>query len=55
VIEYGDILDESQKDLENGMVFRLNPEVKDKKDKKDDDQMWASASSSPIDLFFADE
>jgi hypothetical protein len=57
VVEYGDILDESQGDIENGMVFRLDPKLnKEVEEKKDtDDPMWASASSAQMDWFFADE
>lgn len=57
MVEYGDILDESQGDIENGMVFRLDPKLnKEVEEKKDtDDPMWASASSAQMDWFFADE
>ncbi len=49
--EYGDIAGEDNL-LQDGMIFRLDPrEIA----KKDDAPMWAPASSSPSDWFFADD
>jgi len=41
-------------ELQDNMVFRLNPlDLQDKE--KDDDPMWYPASASPLDWFFEDE
>ena len=56
--EYGEILDEHQKDAEDTMVFRLDPRLNQQVEEKkgtDDDPMWASASSAQMGWFFADE
>jgi len=42
-------------DLHDDMVFSLNPEEPKVKEQKDDDPMWAPASSAPTDWFHADE
>ena len=58
MFEYGDVLDEPKEEIENGMVFRLDPRLsqQEAKEKKDaDDPMWASSSSAQMDWFFADE
>ncbi|MCL5421689.1 MAG: hypothetical protein M1461_04370 [Nitrospirae bacterium] len=53
MIEHGDILEEGKDLLQDDMTFRLD--YQQGSEKKDDDPMWASASSSPADWFFADE
>ncbi len=58
--EYGEILDEGKTDVENTTIFRLDPSLKpglkDKnKKKKDDDPMWSSESSTPMDWICGDE
>ncbi|HXX56789.1 MAG TPA: hypothetical protein VEI96_02165 [Thermodesulfovibrionales bacterium] len=42
-------------ELQDEMVFRLNPLDLQKEEKKDDDPMWFPASSSPLDWFMEDE
>ncbi len=53
--EYGGIHGDPQEELHDDVVFSLNPEEPDVKEQKDNDPMWASASSAPVDWFYADE
>lgn len=56
MIECGNFLDGSEKDPENGMIFKLDPKLNpDLKEIKDDDPMWSAASSAQMDWFLADE
>lgn len=49
----GDILNESQGDLENSMAIRPDPTLKGKKEDTDN-PMWLSSSSGPMDWFYTD-
>ena len=56
--EYGDMLDENQADIDDPMLFGLDPGVKQKIKKtsgKDDTPMWSSLLSVEMDGFYGQE
>jgi len=58
VKEYGERPDENQTDIDNPMLFRLDPGVKQKIKKatgKDDTPMWSSLLSVEMDGFYGQE